>query len=111
MRVQCLLSATRCFFDKFTTGRVLFGDMHLSNFEGNIATGVYNVHDQTEHKVPPMLSHHPFPHFHVHGFFRQIDKEDSRKRVHGHLDIAVIEATEITSDGGNHLCILSLKPS
>jgi hypothetical protein len=110
MQVQCLLSNIPCFLDKFTTGRVLFGDMHLSNFEGNIATGVYNVHDQTEHKVIP-ISHHSFPRFHVHGFFRQIDKEDSRKRVHGHLDIAVIEATEITSDGGNHLPNLIPEPS
>ncbi len=110
MQVQCLLSAILYFSYQVFLGRVLFGDMHLSNFEGNIATGVYNVHDQTEHKVIP-ISHHPFPHCHVQGFFRQIDKEDSRKRVHGHLDIAVIEATEITSDGGNHLRILCLKSS
>ena len=61
------------------SGRVLMGDIHLSNFAHNLTNGVFNVRDHDLHNT--------------------VAKTPIRRMNRGQLDLAVIEATEILEDG------------
>lgn len=59
--------------------KVKMGDIHLSNFAYSLTNGAFNVHGHDDVNTDP-------------GFRRLADQR-------GHLDIAVIEASEILADG------------
>ena len=75
-----------------SSGNVLMGDIHLSNFAHHLSNGHFNVHDHhlTAHKT----RNRGRQIFNLFTLIRSMTPSP------GHLDVAVVEATEITEDGG-----------
>ena len=78
IRMRWPFQSSKSLNKSINDGRVLMGDTHLSNFAHNLINGSYNVH--TGHSLNQ-------------------SKALPRRRNKGHLDIAIVEATEIMSDG------------